>query len=56
MGHILAVNRTVEISNQALVNSRVDLSILLFMAGLIVGFGLGLNNGKDIMSKLVIKD
>ena len=52
-----AVNRTVDISNQALADSGSDLSIPLFVAGFIVGLGLGLNNGRDSRrSRLVIED
>ena len=50
-----AVNRTIDISNQALADSSGDLSIPIFVAGFIVGLGLGLNNGKDRKSKLVIE-
>jgi uncharacterized membrane protein (Fun14 family) len=50
-----AVNRTIDISNQAFADSSGDLSIPLFVAGFIVGLGLGLNNSKDRKSKLVIK-
>ena len=42
-----AVNRTVDISNQALADSGGDLNIPLFVAGLVVGLGLGLNNGRS---------
>jgi uncharacterized membrane protein (Fun14 family) len=52
-----AVNRTVDISNQALADSGGDLSIPLFVAGFIVGLGLGLNNGRDSRrSRLVIEE
>jgi len=51
-----AVNRTVEVSNQALADSGGDLSIPLFVAGFIVGLGLGLNNGRGKRSRLVIED
>jgi hypothetical protein len=51
-----AVNRTVNISNQALADSGGDLSIPLFVAGFIVGLGLGLNNGRGRKSRLVIED
>jgi uncharacterized membrane protein (Fun14 family) len=52
-----AVNRTVNISNQALADSGGDLSIPLFVAGFIVGLGLGLNNSKGSRkSRLVIED
>jgi uncharacterized membrane protein (Fun14 family) len=51
-----AVNRTVDISNQALADSGGDLSIPLFVAGFIVGLGLGLNNGRGRKSRLVIED
>jgi uncharacterized membrane protein (Fun14 family) len=50
-----AVNRTIDIFNQALADSSGDLSIPLFVAGFIVGLGLGLSNGKDRKSKLVIE-
>ena len=52
-----AVNRTIDISNQALADSGSDLSIPLFVAGFIVGLGLGLNNGRDSRrSRLVIEE
>jgi uncharacterized membrane protein (Fun14 family) len=51
-----AVNRTVDISNQALADSGGDLSITLFVAGFIVGLGFGLNNGRGRRSTLVIED
>jgi uncharacterized membrane protein (Fun14 family) len=51
-----AVNRTVEVSNQALADSDGDLSIPLFVTGFIVGLGLGLNNGRSRRSRLVIED
>src|SRR5215211_1961004 len=51
-----AVNRTVDMSNQALADSGGDLSIPLFVAEFIVGLGLGLNNGRDRRSRLVIED
>jgi uncharacterized membrane protein (Fun14 family) len=51
-----AVNRTVDISNQVLADSSGDLSIPLFIAGFIVGLGLGLNNGKHRKSKLVMEN
>jgi uncharacterized membrane protein (Fun14 family) len=51
-----AVNRTVDISNQAIADSGGDLSIPLFVAGFIVGLGLGLNNGRSKRSRLVIED
>jgi hypothetical protein len=51
-----AVNRTVDISNQALADSGGDLSIPLFVAGFIVDLGLGLNNGRGRRSRLVIED
>jgi hypothetical protein len=50
-----AVNRTVDISNQALADPGGDLSIPLFVAGFIVGLGFGLNNGRR-RSILVIED
>jgi uncharacterized membrane protein (Fun14 family) len=50
-----AVNRTVEITNQAIVDSDGDLSIPLFVSGLIVGLGFGLNNGRSRRSRLVIE-
>jgi hypothetical protein len=43
-------------SNQALADSGGDLSIPLFVAGFIVGLGLGLNNGRSKRSRLVIED
>src|SRR5215207_6596938 len=49
-----AVNRTVEVSNQALADSGGDLSIPLFVAGFVVGLGLGLNNGRGKKSRLVV--
>ena len=51
-----AVNRTVDISNQAIADSGSDLNIPLFVAGFIVGLGFGLNNGKDRRNRLVIED
>ena len=51
-----AVNRTVDISNQALADSGGDLSIPLFVAGFIVGLGFGLKNGRGKRSRLVIED
>lgn len=51
-----AINRTVDISNQALANSGGDLSIPLFVAGFIVGLGFGLNNGRSKRNRLVIED
>jgi uncharacterized membrane protein (Fun14 family) len=51
-----AINRTVDISNQALDDSGGDLSIPLFVAGFIVGLGFGLNNGIGKRRKLVIED
>jgi uncharacterized membrane protein (Fun14 family) len=51
-----AVNRTVDISNQALADSGGDLSIPLFVAGFTVGLGLGLNNGSGRRNRLVIED
>jgi uncharacterized membrane protein (Fun14 family) len=51
-----AVNRTVDISNQALADSGGDLSIPLFVAGFIVGLGFGLSNGRSRRSRLVIED
>ena len=50
-----AVNRTVDMSNQALADSGSDLSIPLFVAGFVVGLGLGLNNGRGRKSRLVIE-
>jgi hypothetical protein len=38
----IAVNRTVDISNQTITDSGGDLSIPLFVAGFIVGLGFGL--------------
>src|SRR5215203_3769629 len=37
------INRTVDITNQALADSGDDLSIPLFVSGFIVGLGFGLN-------------
>jgi uncharacterized membrane protein (Fun14 family) len=51
-----AVNRTVDISNQALAESGGDLSIPLFVAGFTVGLGLGMNNSRSKRSRLVIED
>jgi uncharacterized membrane protein (Fun14 family) len=51
-----AINRTVAISNQPLSDSAGDLSIPLFVAGLVVGLGFGLNNGRGRRSRLVIED
>ena len=52
-----AINRTVDLSNQALADSGGDLSIPLFVAGFIVGLGFGLNNDRDNRrSRLVIED
>src|ERR671925_882182 len=51
-----AVNRTVDVSNQALADSGGDLSIPLFVAGFIVGLGFGLNNSRGKRSRLVIED
>jgi hypothetical protein len=51
-----AVNRTSDLSNQALADSGGDLSIPLFVAGFIVGLGFGLNNDRGRRSRLVIKD
>jgi uncharacterized membrane protein (Fun14 family) len=51
-----AVNRTVDISTQALDDSGGDLSIPLFVAGFIVGLGLGLTNGTGRMRRLVIEN
>jgi uncharacterized membrane protein (Fun14 family) len=48
-----AVNRTIDISNQALADSGGDLSIPLFASGFIVGLGFGLNNAKGRKSRLV---
>jgi uncharacterized membrane protein (Fun14 family) len=42
-----AVNRTVDISNQAIANSSDDLSIPLFVSGFIVGLGFGFNNASN---------
>jgi uncharacterized membrane protein (Fun14 family) len=47
-----SVNRTIDISNQVLAKSGGDLSIPLFVFGFIVGFGLGLNNGRSRKSGL----
>ena len=51
-----AVNRTVDISNQALADSGGYLSIPLFVSGFIVGLGLGLNNGTGRRRRLVIEN
>ena len=51
-----AVNRTVDVSNQALADSGGDLSIPLFVAGFIVGIGWGLNNDRGKRNRLVIED
>lgn len=51
-----AVNRTVDMSNQALANSVGDLSIPLFVAGFVVGLGFGLNNGTGRRRRLVIEN
>ncbi|MGA7603033.1 MAG: FUN14 domain-containing protein [Nitrososphaeraceae archaeon] len=51
-----AVNRTVDISNQALADSGGDLSIPLFVSGFIVGLGLGLNNSTGRRRRLVIEN
>jgi uncharacterized membrane protein (Fun14 family) len=51
-----AVNRTIDISNQALADSDGDLSIPLFVAGFIVGIGFGLSNSKGRRSRLLIED
>jgi hypothetical protein len=51
-----AVNRTVDMSNQVLADSGGDLSIPLFVAGFIVGLGLGLNNGTGSRRRLVIEN
>jgi uncharacterized membrane protein (Fun14 family) len=51
-----AVNRTVDISNQALADSGGDLGMPLFVAGFIVGLGFGLNNDRSKRSRLVIED
>jgi hypothetical protein len=51
-----AVNRTVDLSTQALADSGGNLSIPLFVAGFIVGPGLGLSNGTGRRSRLVIED
>jgi uncharacterized membrane protein (Fun14 family) len=50
-----AVNRTLDITNQALADSSGDLSIPIFVAGFIVGLGLGLNSDKHRKSTLVIE-
>ena len=52
----IAVNKTSKLSNQALADSGGDLSIPLFVAGFVVGLGLGLNNGRGRKSRLVIED
>ena len=51
-----AVNKTSNLSNQALADSGGDLSIPLFVAGFIVGLGFGLNNGRGRRARLVIED
>jgi uncharacterized membrane protein (Fun14 family) len=51
-----AINRAVDISNQALVKSGGDLSIPLFVSGFVVGLGLGLNNDRGKKTKLIIDD
>jgi uncharacterized membrane protein (Fun14 family) len=51
-----AVNRTVDMSNQALANSVGDLGIPLFVAGFVVGLGFGLNNGTGRRRRLVIEN
>jgi uncharacterized membrane protein (Fun14 family) len=51
-----AVNRTVELSNQTLADSGGNLSIPLFVAGFVVGLGLGLKNGKGKRSIQIIQD
>jgi uncharacterized membrane protein (Fun14 family) len=51
-----AVNRTLDITNQAIADSYGDLSIPLFVSGFIVGLGFGLNNGRGRRSRLVIED
>ena len=51
-----AVNRTVDISNQALDDSGGDLSIPLFVAGFMVGLGFGLKNNRDRRSRLIIDE
>src|SRR5215207_10607442 len=51
-----AVNRTVDISNQALADSGGDLSVPLFVAAFIVGLGFGFGNGRGKRNRLVIED
>ena len=51
-----AVNRTVDMSNHALADSGGDLSIPLFLAGFIVGLGLGLYNGTGRRRRLTIEN
>jgi uncharacterized membrane protein (Fun14 family) len=51
-----AVNRTVDMSNQALADSGGDLSIPLFVVGFVVGLGFGLNNGTGRRRRLVIEN
>jgi hypothetical protein len=46
----------VDISNQAITDSGGDLSIPLFVAGFVVGLGLGLKNDRTRKSRLVIED
>ena len=50
-----AVNRTVDVSNQAIADSGGDLSVPLFVAGFIVGLGLGLTNNRNRKNRLVIE-
>src|SRR5918994_4223526 len=50
-----AINRTVNMSNHTLADSGGNLSIPLFVAGFVVGLGLGLNNGRGRKSRLVIE-
>jgi uncharacterized membrane protein (Fun14 family) len=49
-----AVNRTADISNQAIAGG--DLSIPLFVAGFIVGLSFGLDIDKGTRRRLVIED
>ena len=49
-----AVNRTLDITNQAIADYDGDLSIPLFVAGFIVGLGFSLNNVRGRRSRLVI--
>ena len=50
-----AVNRTFDLSNQALAYSGGDLSMPIFVAGFVVGLGLDLCNGKGRKRRLLIE-